>query len=165
MSTSELVITIPDYIELPPILDLWYRFSNTGPNSTKISEFYNNLANGKLTTTRCKSCNKMHYPPRIICHVCNSQEIEWTVVPKKGKLYAFTSLMLGVPYPLKNISPINIGVVRFGDYPSDGVQLSGLIIGVDIKDLRVGDEMRWSILKILGPQGKIRYWYCFTKEP
>lgn len=48
-------------------LDIW-------PVQTKefnrIYPFYDNLKAGRFTTTKCKKCGHVMYPPRVVCPEC-----------------------------------------------------------------------------------------------
>ncbi|MBN1689678.1 MAG: hypothetical protein JW901_01490 [Dehalococcoidia bacterium] len=63
----------------------------------RIYEFYDNLRAGRFTTTRCKRCQHVDYPPRVICSECYSDELEYIDLPVKGKVISFTEQARGVP--------------------------------------------------------------------
>ncbi len=81
-------------------LDIW-------PVQTKefnrIYPFYDNLKAGKFTTTKCKKCGHVAYPPRVICPQCYSDELEYIDLPKKAKsllLQQAKGVPLGFEAPL-----------------------------------------------------------------
>ena len=156
-------LELPDTVPLSPILDLWDQQEPSGPDATGIYDFYRNLADGELTTTKCKGCGKLLFPPVIICPHCNGNDMEWVRIPEEGELYAFTELKLGAPIIVENYAPFVIAIARFGNYPENGVQLSGMMFDVRYEDLKIGDKVRWDILEIVGPGDKVRYWYYFRK--
>jgi uncharacterized OB-fold protein len=59
--------------------------------------FYDNLKQGRFTTTKCKKCQHVAYPPRIICPKCYSDELEYIDLPKKGTVITFVEKVAGVP--------------------------------------------------------------------
>ena len=50
----------------------------------RVYKFYDHLKVGRWTTTRCKECEKVSYPPRVICPECYSEELEWIVSAGNG---------------------------------------------------------------------------------
>ncbi|MDI3497617.1 Zn-ribbon domain-containing OB-fold protein [Archaeoglobus sp.] len=156
-------LTVPDTTPLLPIVDPFEQQDSEGPDSTKVYPFYRNLAEGKLTMQRCKSCGRIFYPPQAMCKHCNSTDYEWVEVPKRGKIHAFSALLIGFPMVIEEFAPFVIAVARFGDYPENGVQIVGAMFDVDYSELSIGDEVEWEILKIKGPGEKVRYWYHFRK--
>ena len=77
-----------------PTLDMW---PIEAKEFNRIHKFYENLREGKFTTTKCKNCGKIAYPPRVICPECYSDELEWIELPKKGKVIVVVEKWGGVP--------------------------------------------------------------------
>jgi len=77
-----------------PTLDMW---PIEAKEFNRIHEFYENLREGKFTTTKCKKCGRVSYPPRVICPECYSDELEWVELPKKGKVTVVVEKWGGVP--------------------------------------------------------------------
>jgi hypothetical protein len=156
-------IKLPDRIDLPSLLDPFEQQEPSGPDATGIYDFYRNLAEGNLTTTKCRDCGKINFPPGIICSDCLSDNLEWIRIPEVGELYSFTVLALGVPLVIDSYAPFIVAIARFGNYPEEGVQISGIIFDSKYEDLKIGDRVRWEIVEVQGPGEKKRYWYCFKK--
>ena len=77
-----------------PTLDMW---PIEAKEFNRIYKFYENLREGKFTTTKCKKCGQGAYPPRVICPGCYSDELEWIELPKKGKVTVVVEKWGGVP--------------------------------------------------------------------
>lgn len=77
-----------------PTLDMW---PIEAKEFNRIYKFYENLREGKFTTTKCKNCGRVAYPPRVICPECYSDELEWVELPKKGKAVVVVEKWGGVP--------------------------------------------------------------------
>ena len=77
-----------------PTLDMW---PIEAKEFNRIYKFYENLREGKFTTTKCKQCGRIAYPPRVICPECYSDELEWVELPKKGKVIVVVEKWGGVP--------------------------------------------------------------------
>jgi hypothetical protein len=52
--------------------------------------FWDRLARGEFTTTRCNACSKMTFPPKTFCPHCWSKDVSWVDLPTKGKIYSET---------------------------------------------------------------------------
>ena len=63
----------------------------------QVHEFYENLKEGRFTTTKCKACGAEPFPPRILCPDCYSTSMEWVDWPTEGTVIDTTEEMVGVP--------------------------------------------------------------------
>jgi uncharacterized OB-fold protein len=63
----------------------------------KLHAFYAHLAEGRLTTTRCRGCGRDDWPPRAFCPACTSDAFEWAELPREGRIHGFTVQETGVP--------------------------------------------------------------------
>ncbi len=61
----------------------------------RVYKFYENLKEGRFTTTKCKDCGHVAYPPRVICPECYSENLEWIDLPKEGTVIVFTEEVRG----------------------------------------------------------------------
>jgi uncharacterized OB-fold protein len=77
-----------------PTLDMW---PIEAKEFNRIYKFYENLREGKFTTTKCKKCGRVSYPPRVICPDCYSDELEWIELPKRGRVMVVVEKWGGVP--------------------------------------------------------------------
>lgn len=93
-------------------------------DTTQLYKFYDYLREGKLTTTKCKDCGAIHWPPRKICPECISDNLEWVDMPKVGTIYSYTVAYAGLPPELVDKAPIVYALVDF----ENGVRIfSGLV--------------------------------------
>jgi uncharacterized OB-fold protein len=60
-----------------------------------VSKFYDNLKHGKITGCKCKKCGNFEFPPKAICSVCGSFDLEWAEISGKGKLLFLTATNRG----------------------------------------------------------------------
>lgn len=88
-------------------VDAWPR---TEEAATRLHPYYTHLAEGRLTTTRCKGCGKLHWHPRVLCPACYSEDLEWVDLPRTGRLHGFTVQEAGLPPGYKG--PIIFGIVE-----------------------------------------------------
>ena len=111
-------------------------------NDTSYEQFLNEL---KIMGSKCKKCEALAIPPRPICISCFSREMEWIQLQGTGKLVAFTSIVVGPPYMVKEgfdrNNPYVVGVVEL----DEGVKTVGRIVGVDAKkpeQIKIGTPLK-----------------------
>lgn len=127
-------------IDLPYILDFC---PLQVEEFTRIYTFFDNLKEGRLTTTKCKSCGEILWQPRVVCPHCNSDEMEWIDLPQEGKLFAYTEVIHGAPLGMEEDTPFAIGMVEIED-PS--MQVLARIDDATFEDLEVGQEMKLKVV-------------------
>jgi len=137
----------PEQIKLPFMLDF---YPLQDEKSTRISQFFKNLKEGRLTTTKCKKCEKLLWPPRIICSECLSDELEWVDLGTVGELYGFTEVRLGAPLGFVEDVPFCVGLVKIS-----GLLISTRIDDAKYEDLKIGDKVRLKIVEL--EDGRVFY--------
>jgi uncharacterized protein len=125
----------------PATMDMWpieaKEFNRSWP-------FYENLKQGRFTTTKCKDCGNVSYPPRVICPQCYSENLEFIDLPKKGKVVVFSEEVKGVPLGFE--SPLIHAVVDLGVDPVK--RLLTRIINCPAGTLKRGDEVQLAVFDI-----------------
>jgi len=134
-------------IKLPYMLDF---YPLEDEKNTRISSFFKNLKQGRLTTTKCKRCGKLLWPPRIVCPGCLSNELEWIDLGSEGELHAFTEMRLGAPLGFVEDLPFCIGIVKIG-----GLYLSTRIDDATYQDLRIGMKVQLKMIRL--DDGRVFY--------
>lgn len=138
-------------IKLPFMLDF---YPLEDDKNTRVSQFFKNLKEGHLTTTRCKKCGKSLWPPRIMCSNCLSNELEWIDLGTESELYAFTEMKLGAPLGFVEDVPFTIGLVKIR-----GLLISARIEDAKYEELKIGDKLKLKIVEL--PDGRV--FFRFTK--
>lgn len=134
-------------IKLPQMLDF---YPLEDEKNTRISLFFKNLREGRLTTTKCKACGKLLWPPRIVCPECLSDELEWVYLGSEGELYAFTEMRLGAPLGFVEDVPFCIGIVKIG-----GLSISARIDDARYEDLKIGGRVQLKVVEL--DDGRVFY--------
>lgn len=55
-----------------------------------------------LNASRCRTCGKVHFPSRVLCTACYSEELEKVELCGEGVIYSMTEVFLGakgIPSP------------------------------------------------------------------
>jgi uncharacterized OB-fold protein len=102
-------------------------------NEFTSANFNKFLSEHKLMGTRCTKCGAMYLPPRAICPVCHSDQLEWIEMSGKGTLAAFSAVFIG-PSAMQaegydRTNPYCAGIVEL----REGVKMSGGGRGGDAK--------------------------------
>ena len=144
----------PEKIGLPFMLDF---YPLQDEKSTRISQFFKSLKEGHLTTTKCRECGKLLWPPRIMCSECLSDNLEWVDLGVEGELYAFTEIRLGAPLGFVEDVPFCVGIVKIG-----GLLISARIDDSKYEDLKIGDKVSLKIVEL--PDNRVFYRFFKAKE-
>jgi uncharacterized OB-fold protein len=144
----------PETIKLPFMLD-YYPLEDS--KATQISQFFQNLKKGQLTTTKCKKCAQLLWPPRIVCPNCLSNELEWIDLGIEGELYAFTEVRVGAPLGFVQDVPFCVGLVKIG-----GLLISSRIDNAKYDQLKIGDKVWLKVVEL--EDGRVFYRFARPKE-
>ena len=122
---------------------------------TKLHEFYEYLAAGRLVTTTCRGCKRLDWPPRGFCPQCGSDQYDWVDLPQEGILHAFTVQETGVPAGFDK--PLIFGIVKIYE-----LRLFSTIVETDPGALGVGKRVRFTPLRVADDsEGKRRHLPAF----
>ncbi len=72
-------------------------FPQQSKEFNQIHPFFENLRQGRFTTTKCKECGHEPFPPRVLCPECWSTNMEWIDWPTTGAVVECTEEVVGVP--------------------------------------------------------------------
>ena len=144
----------PETVKLPFMLD-YYPLEDS--RATQISQFFQNLKKGQLTTTKCKKCAQLLWPPRIVCPNCLSDELEWVDLGIEGELYAFTEVRVGAPLGFVQDIPFCVGLVKIG-----GLLISSRIDNAKYDQLKIGDKVWLKVVEL--EDGRVFYRFARPKE-
>ena len=122
-------------IDMPLMLDF---YPLEGEKQTRINAFFENLKRGRLTTTKCKKCGKVHWHPRVVCDVCSCDELEWVDLPKFGRLAEFTAMTVGAPMGFEKELPFVMGMVEF---PGLDIKIASRIEGIRYEETFFGMDV------------------------
>lgn len=127
--------------------------------------FYDNLKEGRLTTTACKDCGQQSFPPRVICPQCLSENLGWVDLPTRGKVLVVSEEEIGVPMGFE--TPLIHALVQIGKFKMM-VRIKGAAMG----ELKAGDQVKLVVFPIdpvpvEGKKGAVimqeRVFYAFEK--
>lgn len=98
------------------------------------ASFNRYLSEKKLVGSRCTACGALYLPPRAICPRCHASSMEWVELGGRGRLAAFTVIVIGPTFMNEQgfgrDNPYVSGIVAL----DEGVRISARILGVDAKN-------------------------------
>jgi uncharacterized protein len=120
-------------------MDMW---PMQGKQFTMIYPFFDNLKEGRFTTTKCKDCGAKSYPPRIICPNCMSGNMEWFDLPTRGKVLFVTEEEVGVPIGFE--TPLIHALIDLGGE----LELFTRVKDTKMGECKVGDEVKLVVFPV-----------------
>jgi uncharacterized OB-fold protein len=144
------------------VMDMW---PLEAPELNRLYPFYDNLKQGRWTTTKCKKCGHISYPPGVACPNCWSDELEWIDLPKTAKVVAVNE-QAGPPTGFK--APLINAWLGF-DKNHPLKHLFVRIINCQSGQLHIGDEVQFVSFEVdahpidVKKESKLceRYYYAF----
>lgn len=112
-----------------------------------IESFYKFVNDGRLMAAKCGNCGTLLLPPRPMCTKCFSTDFEWVELKKRGKLLTYTVIHVS-PVQFQSMVPYAVGIVRL----QDGLNLPGMIRGVEPEKIKVGMDLEVDFDKTLPSQ-------------
>ena len=91
--------------------------------------FWDALAQGRLITTRCRTCAMQGFPPRNLCRACWGRDLEWVPLATGGTLYSWTRVHVA-PEAFREAGVYAIGLIDL----DDGVRLMCRLLGEPTAD-------------------------------
>jgi uncharacterized OB-fold protein len=146
-----------EYEGVPYILDF---LPLEDPEQTRIHPFFENLRDGRFTTTRCSSCGEVLWQPRVVCPHCNADQMEWIDLPKEGKIYAHTAMVLGAPLGFEKDVPFVIAIVELDMGPDGILPMFTRVDDAAYEDLSIGDTVYFKTVDC----GDGRVFFRFTAK-
>jgi uncharacterized OB-fold protein len=145
------------------VLDMW---PLEAPELTRIHPFFDNMKQGRWTSTKCKKCGYISYPPGVACPNCWSDELEWVDLPKTAKVVGITETLAGAPTGFD--VPLIIAWLGF-DKAHPLKHLMARIVNCQPGQLKIGDEVQFVSFEVAAhpmdvkKETKIceRYYYAF----
>jgi len=105
---------------------------------SKTREFWDSLRAGRMTTTRCKDCGLVSFPPQADCPVCMRSEQEWVELEREGELVTFTQVRM-TPTSFIDHDPYVVGIARLN---GSGLKVLSWVEDASPERLKPGDKVR-----------------------
>ena len=115
----------------------------------------------RLEAGKCKKCNHINFPSRLICPECGGKEFEMVHLSGKGKLETYTVIHTA-PDGFADLAPYAVGIVEL----DEGVKILAQIADCNTNELKIGDRLVTKFRRINeeGKTGMIMYGYKFVPD-
>lgn len=101
-------------------------------------EFFAGVREGRLVVQRCRGCNALSVPPKVVCPGCEGVSWSRATLAGNGEVASYTIIRVP-PACLAPEAPYVVTVVRM----AEGVSLLGRLGGVPVDAVRVGMPVRF----------------------
>ncbi|MCJ2554883.1 MAG: OB-fold domain-containing protein [Candidatus Thermoplasmatota archaeon] len=120
----------------------------------------------RLAASRCTACNRLDFPPRLVCLDCGGHDLVQEVLTGKGEVYARTVITRGSsPTEFQEqqdlIGSYAVALVQLQEGPRILTQLTD----VDPADVEIGMPVDAVLRRIYRQEGVVRYGYKFRPMP
>ncbi|MEW5913632.1 MAG: Zn-ribbon domain-containing OB-fold protein [Thermodesulfobacteriota bacterium] len=99
--------------------------------------FWDNLKSGVFSTTQCKDCHKVTFPPQAMCPYCFSTAVAWVELSGKGTVYTFTQNRVVPPAYIKQ-APYVTAMIDI----EEGPRLLARIKNATYEEVKIGQKVQ-----------------------
>ena len=104
---------------------------------SRIAKFWKGLEEGKIYATKCKKCDRLHFPPVVDCGECTSSEVDWIELDGEGEIVTFTHIFVK-PASFSDELPYIVAIAKL----KEGVQVLAWLTGIKREKVKVGMKVR-----------------------
>lgn len=110
----------------------------------------------RLEAGKCKKCDKIFFPPRLICNKCKSRDFEPINLNREGKIVTFSIIRIA-PSQFVDQAPYPVAIVEL----KEGIKICTQIADCELDDIKIGMSVKLEFRKISeeGEAGIINYGY------
>ncbi len=115
----------------------------------------------RLEAAKCAGCEKVHYPPRVVCSECGGKTFETIILPRDGKIVTYTVVRVP-PAGFTEQTPLPIALVELMEGVRVMVQIGDV---ADPAELEIDMPVRLEFRRISwdGEAGLIYYGHKAVK--
>lgn len=95
--------------------------------------FWEGLKEGKVYTTKCTKCGRIHFPPVSDCANCLSSEMDWIELSDEAEIETFTHVVIR-PTSFQANRPYTVAIGKL----KENVKVLAWLIGFRMSEIKVG---------------------------
>lgn len=103
----------------------------------RTSKFWKGLEEGKVYATKCKKCDRLHFPPVVDCGDCASSDVDWIELHGEGEVVTFTQIFVK-PASFLNETEYIVAIVKL----EEGIKVLAWLNEIKIQNVKVGLKVR-----------------------
>lgn len=100
---------------------------------SRLSRFWEGLAQGKLLTTKCSRCGKLFFPPQSDCSGCLGSQMDWVELSGEAQIETYTQIVIR-PSSFQKYEPYIVAVGKL----KEGVKALAWLRGFKLAEIKVG---------------------------
>jgi len=98
--------------------------------------FWTGTAEGRLQVKRCGACSRYHWPPRLGCPYCGSDQVAWIAVDPAGEVFSWTVIHRSQTPGFETEVPYAVVLIALQAAP--GVRMVGNLVNCAPEKLKAG---------------------------
>ena len=108
---------------------------------------------------QCQKCQKIFFPPRLVCSECRGEHFETVILPKDGVVDTYTIIRVA-PSGFGDEAPFVVAIIKL----SNDVKVTAQVVDCDPESVAIGDPVRLEFRRVQqdGESGVICYGYKFV---
>lgn len=111
--------------------------------------FWDGVARDELHIKRCRACDRLWHPKRIVCTHCGSSDLGWHRADGGGEVYSFSEVHRAPTPAFAGSVPYALGLVKLSEgvhlftrfFAEPGALRIGAAARVDFRVLELGQKM------------------------
>jgi uncharacterized OB-fold protein len=97
----------------------------------------------RLEASKCNSCGKINFPPRLVCPKCGKREFETIRLSDEGKILTYTIIRVGSDI-FSRETPYAVAIIE----TTEGAKLMAMIADTALDDVSIGKKVKMVFRKI-----------------
>jgi uncharacterized protein len=98
--------------------------------------FWSGTEQGELNVKQCGACGRHHWPPRLGCPHCGSDQVNWVTVAPKGEVYSWVVVHRSQTPGFEGEVPYAVVLVALDQ--AEGVRMVGNLVNMKPDQLEPG---------------------------
>jgi uncharacterized OB-fold protein len=104
---------------------------------SRTSKFWKGLKEGKVYATKCRKCDRLHFPPVADCGECGSSEVEWMELDGEGEVVTFTQVCVK-PASFSEEPDYIVAIARL----KEGIKALAWLTGIEREKVKAGMKVK-----------------------
>jgi uncharacterized protein len=121
----------------PPVAEGDLRPTPQPDDTTRF--YWDAAADGRLVLQRCTSCDRLQFPPDVVCTYCQSEHLDHAELSGRGILYSFAVMDRPFHPGFVSCVPYVVGLIELAEQPD--LRILTNVVEADPRSLSVGMAM------------------------